>query len=249
MTAFEYDRIGEGYAESRRPDPRIAQRIASALGDANSIVNVGAGAGSYEPLDRRAVAVEPSLEMISQRESPAAVVRGVAEWLPFRDGSFEAALAVLTIHHWSDWRRGVGELRRVAGSRVVILTWDPEAGAGFWLFEYFPGILRRDRRRFPLADELCERVGGRSEVVAVPHDCTDGFLGSRWRRPEEYLDARFRRAISGFGLLPSEELRSGVDRLATDLANGSWERRHGELRGLESLDLGYRLVVGEYAKR
>ena len=243
--AASYDRIGRGYSRTRRPDPRIARHVLGALGDAGSVVNVGAGAGSYEPEAARVVAVEPSREMIAQRLSAAAVVRAVAESLPFRSRSFEAVMAVLTIHHWDDWRAGIAEMRRVAASRVVLLTWDPEAGAGFWLFEYFPGILELDRRRFPDFDELLAATGGRSRAVPVPHDCSDGFLGAWWREPAAYLDATVRAAMSGFVLLPDDDAGRGLARLAGDIRSGEWERRFGALRERGELDLGYRLIVAE----
>lgn len=248
MTSPIYDRIGRGYATTRRPDPRIARRILDALGGARSVLNVGAGAGSYEPTGASVVAVEPSGEMIAQRNSDAPVVRATAEALPFAPRSFDGAMAVLTIHHWGDWRAGVAEMRRVAASRLVFLTWDPEAGAGFWLLEYFPGILELDRGRFPPLDQLTAAAGGRSYVLPVPHDCSDGFLGAWWREPAAYLDAGLRAAMSGFVLLPDHEEEAGLARLEADIRSGAWERRHGALREREALDLGYRLVVAEVAQ-
>ena len=238
-----YDRIGRGYSRTRRPDSRIGARILQSLGDARSVVNVGAGAGSYEPEGVQVVAVEPSGEMIAQRVSSAPVVRAVAESLPFRARSFDAAMAVLTLHHWNDWRAGVAEMQRVAASRVVLLTWDPEAGAGFWLLEYFPGIRELDRARFPEFDALLAATGGESHAVPVPHDCSDGFLGAWWRRPSAYLDDAVRSAMSGFALLPADDVERGLARLSADTHGGEWERRFGALRDLEELDLGYRLVV------
>ena len=238
-----YDRIGRGYSLTRRPDGRIGRRILDALGDVRSVVNVGAGTGSYEPSGLHVVAVEPSQEMIAQRVAAAPVVRGVAESLPFPSRSFDAAMAVLTIHHWGDWRAGVSEMQRVAPSRLVLLTWDAEAGAGFWLLEYFPGILELDRGRFPQSDDLLAATGGESLSVPVPHDCSDGFLGAWWRRPSAYLDDSVRSAMSGFALLPDDEVARGLARLRADTRSGEWERRFGALRELEELDLGYRLVV------
>jgi SAM-dependent methyltransferase len=238
-----YDRIGVGYSAYRRPDPRIAARIADALGPARSIVNVGAGAGSYELADRAVVAVEPSAEMVRQRPAAAApAVRASAGRLPFRARAFDAAMAVLTIHHWPDWRAGVGEMRRVARGRVVILTWDPDH-PGFWLVQdYFPEILEIDRIILPRLAEI-ERVLGPCEVrpVPVPADCSDGFLGAYWRRPEVYLDAGARGAISSFAKIRT--LDAGLDRLRADLADGTWQRRHGSLLALPEIDIGYRLVV------
>ncbi len=152
---------------------------------------------------------------------------------------------MLTIHHWTDQRRGLDELRRVASSRVVVLTWDLEAGADFWLLEYFPAIVDLDRGRFPPVDEVCEWLGARAEPAPVPYDCHDGFLGSRWRDPEAYLDGDFRAAMSGFSQLAPREVERGVERLARELRGGAWERRFGSLRELETLDLGYRLLVAE----
>jgi SAM-dependent methyltransferase len=209
---------------------------------------VGAGAGSYEPRDRKVVAVEPSLTMVRQRAADSApAVRAVASALPFRDASFDAALAVLTIHHWPDRARGLAELARAARRRVVILTHDPDAD-GFWLEDYFPELFLISRRILPSLEEL-RRALGRATVtdVPVPHDCSDGFQGAYWCRPEAYLDAGVRSAISSFAKLTRAELVDGLARLRDDLASGEWERRHGALRGREALDLGYRLLVAEVA--
>jgi SAM-dependent methyltransferase len=238
-----YDVIGRGYHEYRRPDPRIARAITAPLGDAVPVVNVGAGAGSYEPTDRRVVAVEPSIAMIRQRRPGSArVVQASATDLPFGSGSFAAALAVLTVHHWPDRARGLAELARVASGPVVIFTWDP-ASSGFWLVDdYFPAILETDRPIFPTMDEVA-RVLGPIDVrtVPVPHDCSDGFLGAYWRRPAAYLDDGVRGAISTFSKIG--DVNPALARLRRDLEDGTWERRHGHLMRLGDLDLGYRLVV------
>lgn len=243
MTQALYDRIGVGYSAYRRPDPRIAARIVDALGPARTMVNVGAGTGSYEPADRTVVAVEPSAEMVRQRPPSAApAVRATAERLPFRDRALDAALAVLTIHHWPNWRAGLDEMRRVARGPVVILTWDPDH-AGFWLVQdYFPEILEMDLVIMPRLAEI-ERILGPCDVrpVPIPSDCSDGFLGAYWQRPERYLDAGARGAISAFAKIST--LDAGLDRLRAHLADGTWERRHGGLRALPELDIGYRLVV------
>lgn len=237
-----YDEIGVGYRGHRQPDPRIAAAIIGALGDAETVVNVGAGAGSYEPADRSVVAVEPSLEMIRQRRPGSApVVRASATHLPFRAGAFAAALAVLTVHHWSDRARGLAELARVA-RRPVVLTWDP-AAPGFWLVDdYFPAIVEMDRPIFPAIDEF-RRAFGEVAIhpIPIPHDCRDGFLGAYWRRPAAYLDPGVRRAISTFSKIGDVE--PALARLRRDLEDGTWERRHGSLLGRTELDLGYRLVV------
>jgi SAM-dependent methyltransferase len=222
--------------------------IERALGGCDSATNVGAGTGSYEPRGRKVVAVEPSLTMIRQRARDAApAVRAIATALPFRDASFDAALAILTIHHWTDCARGLAELARAARRRVVILTHDPSA-VGFWLEDYFPELFAIDRRIFLTLEQL-GRALGRTTVtdVPIPRDCRDGFLGAYWCRPEAYLDAGVRSAISSFAKLANEDLAGGLSRLRADLASGAWERRHGALRAREQIDLGYRLVVAEVA--
>jgi SAM-dependent methyltransferase len=242
-----YDDIGRDYGAYRRPDPRIAAVIADALATTATVVNVGAGAGSYEPPDRRLVAVEPSRAMIVQRPPGSApVVQASATALPFRDGSFAAALAVLTVHHWPDRGRGLRELARVARDRVVVLTWDPTAPS-FWLVaEYFPEIVVLDRPIFPTLDDFRQALGPiEVRPLPIPHDCTDGFLGAYWRRPAAYLDVGVRGAISTFTKLADPE--PGVARLRRDLADGTWARRHADLLDRPALDLGYRVVIARPA--
>lgn len=242
-----YDAIGATYATTRRADPRIAAAIVRALGDARCVVNVGAGAGSYEPNDRFVVAVEPSLRMIAQRPQRAApVLRASAEALPFPDAAFDAALALLTLHHWPDWRRGLDEMTRVA-RRVVLFTFEPKEVGDFWLTDhYFPEIVARDRQRCPSVAALGAHLGGaRTERIAVPHDCIDGFLAAYWRRPEAYLDPNVRASISAFALLEPETVGRGIERLRADLESGAWEQRFGHLRRLEALDVCYRLVIAD----
>ena len=242
-----YDDIGRGYARHRQPDPSIAARIDAALGDARTVLNVGAGTGSYEPAGRDVTAVEPSATMIAQRPPGAApAVQGRAEALPFAKGAFDAALAVLTVHHWSDWRGGIAEMRRVA-DRVVVLTWDP-AFEGFWLTrDYLPEVLATDRRDFPPIDALGDALYGADvQTVPVPHDCTDGFGSAYWRRPEAYLDAGVRAATSMFARAGSA-LQSGLKRLEADLASGAWHARYGHVLALNEADLGFRLVTSRAA--
>ena len=245
--SVDYDRIGIGYAARRRGDPRIAARIASALGAARTLVNVGAGAGAYEPSDRTVIAVEPSRAMIRQRPPGAGpAVRGRAEALPFADRSVDAACAFLTVHHWTDPARGLGELRRVARGPVVLLTVDP-AFEGFWLADYFPGLRAIDRTSAPpLA--LYAAILGEVEIapVPIPEDCADGFLAAYWGRPEAYLDPTVRAAMSPFQSLEqtsSEALAQGLAQLATDLESGEWARRYAAWTAMEAADCGYRLVV------
>lgn len=245
MRAAHYDQIGRTYASTRRSDPRIAAMIRGALGDARTVVNVGAGAGAYEPSDLTVVALEPSREMIRQRPPGAApVVRATAEAQPFRAATFDAALASLTMHHWSDWRRGVDEMRRVAG-RAVIFTFEPGEIDRFWLIgAYFPEIIAIDRGRTPSIDAVERHLGRcRVERVPIPHDCADGFLAAYWRRPEAYLDPAVRAGMSCFPLLDDDVVARGVARLEDDLRSGAWERRFGHLRQLDTLDVCYRLLV------
>src|SRR5262245_21518370 len=241
-----FDAIGLGYRDYRRPDPRLAEAIGRALGRSETVVNVGAGAGSYEPSDRWVVAVEPAATMIRQRPAHSApVVQASANDLPFRDESFDASLAVLTVHHWPDRARGLGELARVARQRVVVVTWDPSK-TGFWLTDdYFPDIMAIDRPIFPTMEDF-RRLFGRVEVlqVPIPHDCSDGFLGAYWRRPHAYLDEGVRGAISTFTKLRDVGRDvEGLERLRRDLADGTWDRRYGDVLQRSEIDLGYRIVI------
>jgi SAM-dependent methyltransferase len=247
-----YDSIGRTYAKFRRPDARIAAAIEVALGDAESVVNIGAGTGSYEPHGRAVIAVEPSEVMIRQRPAEAApCVRGSAEALPLETACADAAMAILTAHHWTDLERGLGEMARVARKRAVLLTWVPDAGP-FWLTdEYFPEILAHDRTIFPTAAALTailERTIGpvRMAPVPIPHDCTDSLLCAYWRRPESYLDADVRSAMSSFARIDAE---AGLARLRSELASGRWAERNGHLLALDTIDLGYRVVSCEVAGR
>jgi SAM-dependent methyltransferase len=238
-----YDRIGACYRRNRKEDPRLARSIAGELQDARTVVTVGAGAGSYEPVDRFVVAVEPSGVMLQQRPPGAApAAQAIAERLPFRDGAFDAAMAILTVHHWSDQHAGMRELSRVARERIVVLTWD-QSSEGFWLLtDYFPQFLEADRKRFPPVERLASFLEDPQVItVSIPHDCADGFLGAYWRRPEAYLNADARGGISSFA---SCRDLSPLQRLEEDLATGEWQRRNGKLLDEEELDIGYRLVVG-----
>lgn len=237
-----YDDIGVDYARLRRPDPRIAAVIEAALGDAQTILNVGAGAGSYEPDDRSITAVEPSLVMIRQRpdtSGPAAC--GVAERLPFQDGQFDAAMAILTVHHWTDQAAGLRELRRVTRGPAAILTFDA-AAPFFWLGDYLPELPEIDKRQMPPM-QFYEDVLGPVEIrpVPLPHDCVDGVLAAYWRRPTAYLDARVQAATSSLARMKDVDAR--LSGLRQDLETGELDRKYGRLNDLEELDCGYRLVV------
>ncbi len=240
-----YDTIGVDYAQLRKPDPRIAAQIHAALGDAQSVLNIGAGTGSYEPRDRELVALEPSAEMIGQRPPDAArAVQGSAEDLPFEDCSFDAALAILTIHHWSDKAAGLREMRRVARKRAVLLTYDPDF-RGQWQTDYWPGLIGLDDSVMPRLEFFSQNLGAVSIVsVPIPHDCSDGFLYAYWCRPHAYLDERIRNGSSGFWLI--DGIEEGVARLEADLASGAWEDRYGHLLTQDSAEMGYRLVIAEF---
>ena len=240
--AETYDSIGVGYRDYRAPDPRIQAQLDNALADARSVINVGAGTGSYEPLDRPTIAVEPSATMVRQRaQGLNPVVRAHAEALPFGDGCFDTALALLTVHHWPDRQRGLEELRRVARHSVVIFTHDGFHDS-FWLMDYFPEILELDDRIMPSRAEFEAVFEQLEEVrVPIPSDCTDGFLAAYWRRPERYLQAGVRQAISAFSMISRVE--EGLQRLRADLDSGAWHRQYGTLLAADSLDLGYKLVI------
>jgi len=240
-----YDTIGKGYAKHRKPDPRIAKAILDALGDAHSVVNIGAGAGSYEPHDRSVLAVEPSGLMMAQRPAGAApVVRGVAEALPIADKSFDAATAFLTTHHWKDVRAGLAEMRRVARKRCVFFDHAFDMARRFWMVrDYFPDIPAPAASFLPM--DTAREVFGPLRIVTlpVPYDCTDGFFCAYWRRPEAYLDPEVRAAISFFFNAPRVD--DAIAQLKRDLDDGTWERRNGHLRGETEMDFGYRLVIAE----
>lgn len=240
MTAL-YDTIGLNYQDLRRPDPRIAAVIDAALGDARTVVNVGAGTGSYEPAHRQVTAVEPSAAMITKRAPGAAkAVQASADDLPFADDAFDAAMAVLTIHHWPDKSAGLRELRRVTRGPIVLLTFDPASRP--WLTDYLPELATLDEANMPAMSDYARWLGPVSIApVPVPHDCSDGFLYAYWRRPAAYLDPVIRSGSSSFWALPN--LDEGLNRLEADLRSGAWQARHAELLDAETYDAGYRLVI------
>jgi SAM-dependent methyltransferase len=249
MDAPRYDWLGTTYTATRREDPELAGQIHAALGTGRTLLNVGAGAGAYEPRDRTVLAVEPSPVMVAQRPAEAALaVLAAAERLPFVDGHFDAAMAVATVHHWNDPAAGLRELRRVA-RRVVVVAGDADVIDRLWLTaEYFPGMAFGARRDVQ-PQAIAERLGGRTEIrpLRVPVDCLDGFPEAFIARPEAYLDPEVRRNMSPFRLLPTDQVDAGLARLRRDLAEGVWDARYGSLRRGSHLDVGLRIVVSDPA--
>jgi SAM-dependent methyltransferase len=244
--ATAYDLIGRRYATHRRPEPRFAEPLWRALGNARRILNVGAGTGSYEPptASVRTVAVEPSAVMLAQRPAGAApAVQAAAESLPFAGGAFDAVMAVLTVHHWSDWHAGLAELRQIAPRRVV-LAYDVPRHNSLWLLaDYLPSVAERELRRSPSIEEIADGIeADRVEVLPIPHDCIDGMTTAYWRRPEAYLDPVVRACCSGLAQADPALLDAAMARLAGDLRSGRWRARYGHLLELDELDLGYRLL-------
>lgn len=247
MAGAVYDRIGVDYTRGRRPDPRWQVEVDAALAGARSVVNVGAGAGSYETAGRTVLAVDPSATMIAQRPPGSApAVRGVAGQLPVASGSVDAATAFVTLHHWPDWRAGLAELQRVA-RRVVVLHFDPATHARFWLVtEYLPEMVAV-WGDVPSVAEVAEALGPAGSVgireLPVPWDCVDGFVPAYWRRPQAYLDPLVRQGMSGLALLEPAVVEAAMARLRADLADGSWATRHADLLTRDTLDVGWRLVT------
>jgi SAM-dependent methyltransferase len=245
--SVDYELHGRTYAQHRHADPRIAARIHAALGDAHTVVNVGAGSGSYEPTDRWLLAVEPSATMRAQRPPDAApAIDARAEALPLDDDAVDAAMACVTIHHWEPPQAGLAELRRVARGPVVVFTFDLD-GLPDWQQDHLAEGLTIERPRFPLIENVAEALGGRTRVerIPTPADCSDGFFEAYWNRPEALLDPAVRAAQSMWALLPPGIEEGIVERLAADLESGAWDAQHGHLRALDELDGALRLVVSE----
>ncbi|MEO5689098.1 MAG: class I SAM-dependent methyltransferase [Burkholderiaceae bacterium] len=242
----DYSAHSQGYGRQRRTDPRLEAWVHAALGDARSVVNVGAGAGSYEPLDRHVLAIEPAAAMRAQRPAhltPA--IDGVAEKLPLDDQSFDAAMALLTVHQWPDLAQGLAELRRVTRGPIVILSFDPDALDRYWMADYAPEMLGVERRRFPPIATLVDGLGGSCEVhpLRIPNDCVDGFSEAFYARPEAFLDAGVRRSQSAWSFLPEDVQARFVQTLGADLASGEWDRRHGAWRTQPFFEGGLRGIV------
>ncbi len=248
MSAPAYDRIGVSYSDVRRTDPRLQAAICKALGDARSVLNIGAGTGSYEPADREVIAVEPSPVMIAQRPADAATaIQGVAESIPLEDKSVDATMGIFTMQHWEDVDRGLSEVLRVTRKRIVLLTLDLEVTTQMWLCrDYLPEIIEHDRTVFPTIPHLQAVLPNvQVETVSVPADCTDGFLVALWSRPEAHLDPNVRRSSSTWHRLAPAVVDCGLNRLRRYLDSGEWDLRYGHLRTLDILDVGLRLVTAE----
>ena len=247
MSSVDYERHGRGYARQRRTDPRIAARVHAALGDARTVVNVGAGTGSYEPEDRWLLAVEPSATMRAQRprgSAPALAAR--AEHLPFDDDAFDAAMACISVHHWDPVEAGLRELRRVARGPVVVLTLQIDAMPA-WQQDHLEEGLRMERTWFPTAEGIASALGGRVRIESIPTpaDCADGFIEAYWNRPEGLLDPAVRGAQSMWARLPEGAGDRIVARLQDELASGRWDAAHGHLRTQAEFEGSLRLVVSE----
>lgn len=245
--AFNYDKHGQKYSGQRRTDPRIEKYVHQALGSAKTVLNVGAGAGSYEPIDKYVIAVEPSLAMRSQRHGankvPAMI--GKADNLPFDDNSFDASMAMVTVHHWPDIKKGLKELRRVTRDQVIVLTFDPDALDHFWNVHYFPELIEVEKLRYPSIEFLTEALGGNCEVqhIPVPLDCVDGFQEAYYGRPEAFLEKEVRLAQSAWGFLSEEVEERLVKALADDLKSGEWDRKFGEFRSKPNFTCALRLII------
>jgi SAM-dependent methyltransferase len=247
---FDYEQGGVGYAGQRRTDPRIAAYVHAALGAASTVINVGAGAGSYEPSDRLVTAIEPSAAMRAQRPPHLSVaIDATAQALPFADDSFDAAMAMVTVHQWPDADRGLRELRRVSRGPVVILTFDIDALDRFWLAHYVPELIAAERHRFPSIAHIVEVLGGPSSVttIPIPIDCVDGFTEAYYARPEKFLDPAVRRSQSAWGFVDSSVIDRGIGELRADLESGEWDRRYGPLRAQPEFLGALRLVVANPA--
>jgi SAM-dependent methyltransferase len=243
---FDYDAQGAGYAGQRRPDPRIEAMVHAALGEARTVLNVGAGAGSYEPLDRYVIAIEPSAAMRAQRPAHRPAIAGFAEQLPLDDGSVDAAMAMYTVHQWADLDAGLAELRRVTRGPIVVMSGDADAFDRFWVVDYAPELLSAEAKRTPAITNIAERIGPASEVltIPVPLNCTDGFLEAFYGRPECLLEPRVRKAQSSWGFVGEGVEARFVEALSKDLASGRWDERHGHLRTQPTFEGALRLIVG-----
>ena len=243
---FDYDAHGGGYAQNRRTDPRIAALVHQALGAARSVLNIGAGAGSYEPADRYVLAIEPSASMRAQRPAhlvPA--IHGVAEKLPLDDQSVDAAMAMVTVHQWPDFEKGLAELRRVTRDRILVLTFDGAALDRFWLTDYAPELIQAECRRYPAIELIRRNLGDKTELqsVPIPVDCVDGFTEAFYARPERLLNAAVRRSQSAWGFVDDKIQDHFVKKLSSDLESGAWDSRYGKWRQQPVFHGSLRLII------
>ena len=247
----DYAPLAARYGSYRRPDPRIESAIVAALGKSRTVLNVGAGAGSYEPPDRAVTALEPSASMRAQRPASRPAIDGTAESLPFDDDAFDASMATFSVHQWSDVEAGLAEMRRVTRGPVVILTGDPETIERFWLTDYAPEVMATEASRYPAIDRIARALAGDSEVVVVPipFDCVDGFNQAYYGRPELLLDAGARAANSAWSFVGAEVEARFVSALSGDLASGAWDEKYGYLRDQGEFDGALRLVIATPASR
>jgi SAM-dependent methyltransferase len=242
----DYDKGGRFYASQRRTDPRIAAQVHAALGASRTVLNIGAGAGSYEPTDRYVLAVEPSAAMRAQRPPGSApAIRGVAEDLPLDDASVDAAMAMVTIHQWHDLAAGLRELRRVTRGPVVILTFEGDLLDRFWLADYAPELVAVERRRYPPMAAIEAGLGTPCAIqpIPIPIDCVDGFSEAFYARPERLLDPQVRAAQSAWGFVAASAVERAIQSLSDDLQDGTWDSRYGRFRTLPLFEGSLRLII------
>ncbi|RZJ70392.1 class I SAM-dependent methyltransferase [Flavobacterium sp.] len=245
--AFDYDNLGETYSKIRQTDPRIANYVLDALADAKTIINIGAGSGSYEPENKYVVAVEPSVTMRKQRLANQKVpaIDAKADSLPFDDNSFDAAMAMVTIHHWPDIDKGLREIRRVTKNQILVMTFDPDALDKFWNADYFPELIEVEKARYPKIQDILDALGGKSEVIEIPIplDCRDGFQEAFYGRPEAFLNPEVRLNQSAWGFLRDGLEEESVNRLKADLDSGKWDEKFGKYRSEPFATFALRLIV------
>ncbi|MBK8365270.1 MAG: class I SAM-dependent methyltransferase [Bacteroidetes bacterium] len=245
--AFNYDTHGQKYSGQRKTDPRIAAYVHNALADSETVINIGAGSGSYEPEDKYVIAVEPSITMRTQRIANGKIpaINAKADSLPFDDRSFDAAMAMVTVHHWPDIEKGISEIRRVTKKRIVIMTFDPDALDDFWNVNYFPQLIEIERARYPSITRLQKALSAKTEVIKIPIplDCVDGFQEAYYGRPEAFLEKEVRMAQSAWGFLSAELEEKYIQNLSNDLQSGAWDKKFGHFRTQPNFTGALRLIV------
>ena len=245
--AFNYDTHGQKYSGQRKTDPRIAAYVHNALADSETVINIGAGNGSYEPEDKYVIAVEPSIIMRTQRIANGKIpaINAKADSLPFDDRSFDAAMAMVTVHHWPDIEKGIAEIRRVTKKRIVIMTFDPYALDDFWNVKYFPQLIEIERARYPSITRLQKALSAKTEVIKIPIplDCVDGFQEAYYGRPEAFLEKEVRMAQSAWGFLSAELEEKYIQNLRNELQSGAWDKKFGHFRTQPNFTGALRLIV------